>query len=127
MPEGDDVGGIGHFLVAKNMGVTPDELVGDAIGDVGKGEISRFVRDLRLKDDMEKKVAQLLGKMGRGTGIDGLDHFVALFQHLGLERGRGLFPVPGTAVGGAETRHQAEQPVHRREAGIGFFHGSRTS
>ena len=127
MPERDDTGGIGHFLIAKDVRMTAHHFIRDPGGHVGEGEVSGFAGNLRLKDDMEQKIAQFLVKMLRRAGINSIKDLVALLQKLRLERGRGLLDVPGTAVRRTQARHQLEQPVHRRESGDRLVHCILTS
>ncbi len=55
--------GIGHFHIAKNVRMAADQLVGDAVGHVGKSELPGLPRDLGLKDDVEQQVAEFLRQM----------------------------------------------------------------
>ena len=49
--------------------------------------------------------------------IDGVDHFIRLFDHIGLEIGQRLLPVPRTPVRPPQARHEADEIVE------GAFHG----
>ena len=97
----------------------------DARGHVGEGKVTRFARDLRLEDDVQEQVAELLGEMLARTGIDRLEHLVAFLEHLRLQHGGGLFAVPRTAAGRAQPGHQVDDFFDGRTVRV--VHGTRIS
>ena len=68
LPQSHRFRGIAHGAVAKDMRVPADQFLRQGAGDVREFEVALFLRDLRLKDDMEQKIAQFLEQMGGGPG-----------------------------------------------------------
>src|SRR2546428_829239 len=49
--------------VGEDVWMATNELVGDAVDDVPQGKLAALLRDLHMKQDLQKQVAQLLAKM----------------------------------------------------------------
>src|SRR6266496_940683 len=71
-----------HLRGAEHVGMARDELAGDRLGDVLEGELPRLLRELRLEDDLEEQVAQLLAVLAGIAGVDGLEDLVRLLEHV---------------------------------------------
>ncbi len=76
----------------------PHQFVGDAGERVGDGEMSRFGLELRHENGFEEEIAELLAERGVVVAVDGLEHLVGLFEHVGLQRVDGLLAVPRAAA-----------------------------
>jgi len=61
------------------------------------------------KHSLEHEIAELLAELAMIVPVDRLEYLVRFFEHERLERVDGLFPVPRTAVGTAERRHDVDQ------------------
>ena len=72
-------------------------------------EVSGLRLELGEKHGLEHEVAELLAERAVIVAVDRLEHLVRLFEHERLERVDRLFPVPRTAVGTAERRHDVDQ------------------
>ncbi len=92
------------------MRVTADHLVDDGPGDVVKGEGALFLRHPGVEDHLEEEVAQLVAQVGQVAPLDGVGHFIGLFDGVGGDGGEGLLQVPGAAVlRVAEAGHDVEE------------------
>src|ERR1700730_6501029 len=87
----------------------PHELVGDTFERIGDPEVSGLRFELGEKHRLEHEISELLAELAVIVAVDRLENFVGFFQHERLERVDGLFPVPRTALGTAERRHDADQ------------------
>src|SRR5690606_5825690 len=62
-----------------------------------------------------EEVAQLLAVIAPAA-LHRVEHLVGLLDEVGLEGREGLLPIPGAAAGGAQPRHDAEEPIDLRRA-----------
>ena len=53
--------------------------------DIGQVEGARFGRQLGMEDDLKVEVAELLGEVGRGAALDGIDRLVGFLEEKGPE------------------------------------------
>lgn len=88
---------------------------------VGHGKTALFLRNLRVKDDLQKQVAHLLGELRVVPGVECLQHLVSLFEQVGSQAPVRLLAVPGTALGGAQTRLHGDE-FFKPLAGSQLFH-----
>ena len=88
--------------------MTVHELVGNGFRDGIEVELAGFIGHLGVKHNLQKQVAELVTEIG-GL-VHRVEHFVAFFDKVGPERAVSLFAVPGTTVGAAQARHDAEEP-----------------
>jgi len=94
----------------KNMGVTTNQLAGDAVDHAVEFEAPFFPGQLAVIDHLEQQVAQLTLQVLEVAALDGVGDFVSLLQGVGDNRRVGLLDVPGTAVlRVAQTGHEVEQ------------------
>ena len=77
--------------------------------DVLDAELPLARAQLRLEDDLEQQIAELLAVLARVVVVDGLEHLVGLFDEEGLELSEGLLLIPGAAVGRQELLHDRHQ------------------
>jgi hypothetical protein len=99
----------GNLFVAKNMGVAADHLGGDPLDHLGQTESLLFLVEPGQKDDLKKQVTQLLPDIVQVVTGQGLQQFMGFFQQIMLEAFRGLFAVPGAAVGSPESINQGDK------------------
>jgi hypothetical protein len=104
-PVAKDLGGGFGFDVAEDVGVAANHFVVDFADDVVDGEAAIFGGDLGVEEDLEEEVAELFGEFGVVAGVESVEDFVGFFDEVGAEGGVGLFAVPRTAAGSAETGH----------------------
>jgi len=104
-PVAEDLGGGFGIDVAEDVGVAANHFVVDFADDVVDGEAALFGGDLGVEENLEEEVAEFFGEFGVVAGVEGVEDFVGFFDEVGAEGGVGLFAVPGTAAGGAETGH----------------------
>ena len=74
-------GTVGDLHVAEDVRVAADDLGGNGPIHVGQVEVALLGRELRMQDDLEEEVAELLGKVGRAAALDGIDRLVRLLEH----------------------------------------------
>lgn len=117
VPASENLGGIPEFFPAKDMRMAAHELFGQFPGHGLKIESFSFPRQLGVKKNVKKDIAQLLLEGVVITLIDGLEQLVHLLQDHGAEGAMGLFPVPGTTPGTTQSGHDPRQ-------GFGFVHVS---
>jgi len=97
----------------ENVGVSRDELVGDALGDVFHGEAPvSLAGDLRMEDHLEQQVPELFAKMILIADLNGLDRFGGLLNQVLHQRPMGLLSIPGALV--AQACHDADESFELR-------------
>jgi hypothetical protein len=104
--------------------MTADHLLGHPPHYGVDAESAPLPGDVRVKDHLQEKVAQLAGQRVVVLEVDGLGHFVGFFDGHGLDARMGLLAVPGTSPRGAQARDQANEVLEEaaRVDGRGF-HG----
>src|SRR5205085_8020146 len=68
-----------------------------------------LARELRVQDDLEEEVAQLLADLPGVPRVERLDDLVGLLEHVGPQRRSGLGAVPGAAALAAQARDDLDQ------------------
>ena len=79
--------------------MSPHEFVSRRTQGVSQRELSIFHAHLGQEDGFEDEIAQLIAKRIGVTGIDGVDHFVGLFDEKRAKRHERLFTIPWATVG----------------------------
>jgi len=87
--------------------VAADHFVVDFADDIVDGEAAGFGGDLGVEENLEKEGAEFFGEFGVVARVEGVEDFVCFFDEIGAKGRVGLFAVPGTAAGGAETGHDS--------------------
>ena len=96
--------------------MTADQLVGDASGDGGQVKVAVVAGDLGLEHDLEQQVAQFFGDRPGLPPLDGIDHLVGLFDHVGNQAGGGLGQIPRAAgFGVAQLGHDIDESLKGRQ------------
>ncbi len=86
-------------------------------------ELAFFGRHLGEEDGLEHQVAELFGQAGPIALVDGVQHFVGLFEQIGLDGVEGLFAIPRAAAGSAQPGHDADQALKTfASCGLGLGH-----
>jgi len=98
---GEDGRGVGEARFPKDVRVPVDQLAHQTVHDGGDVEPAGVGRHLRVKDDLQQQVAQLVTQGVGVVTLDGVQRLVGLFQQVGTERARRLLPVPRTPCGPA--------------------------
>ena len=78
--------------------MTAQHLGGQRIDDIVKIEALLFCAKLGVIDHLKKQVAELAGQFIEGATLDGVGHFVSLFQRVGHDAVPILLDVPWTAL-----------------------------
>ena len=118
--------------LAEDVRVAAHDLGGDRPIHVGQVEGALLRGELRVEDDLEQQVAELLGEVRRRAVLDGVDRLVGLLEQVRAQGEVRLLPIPWAAVGraqaGADGGHavragevlqgieRRDQPVRRRPA-----------
>src|SRR6185312_14560653 len=109
-PERLHLGGVERARIAKDMGMTADELGGYRLDHSLEIEQARLFRHAGVKDDLQQEVAEFLAQILRSAALDRVGHFVGLFDRERGDRGEGLLLIPGAATNGiAQRRHDLDQ------------------
>ena len=114
--DGGGVGGDGRwtFIFGKDMGVTTDEFGVEVFGDVVEVEVAGLGGHLRIEEDLQEEVAELVFEVRPGSALDGVEDLVGLFEGVAFDGVKGLLAVPWTAAGGAETSHDGGSTLKGR-------------
>src|SRR6266849_966385 len=91
-----------HF--SKNVGMPPNQLVVDFADYIRNRKTTPLLRHLRMKYDLQEKVAHFLREFGVVPALKGFQDFVRLLNQIGSQRFVSLFAIPGTAIGCAQFR-----------------------
>ena len=91
------------------MGMSPDELLVDALHHVAHIEVPGFPGNVGVKGYLHQQVTQLLGQHRGVARVYGLQGLVGFLQQVALQRFVGLLPVPGTPAWGAQPSHDVHQ------------------
>jgi hypothetical protein len=94
-------------------------LLGEPPEHVGDGELILLGGDLGVEEDLEQQVPELLLDVEPVATLQGLHHFVGLFDQVPLQGGSGLLVVPGTAPRPAESSHDFNETFEEEPGGVG--------
>jgi hypothetical protein len=95
--------------VGEHVGVTADQLLHGALGNIVDVEGLLVGCQLGVEHGLEQDVAELVPEPDRVAVLDGVEELVRLVEQVAAEASMGLGPVPRTAVGGPEPGHHADQ------------------
>ncbi len=109
MPIFQHLGSVFGARISENVRVTPDHFFVHFTDHVADGEAAFFCRDLRVKHDLEQKIAHLFGEFVVVAALERVQNFIGLFNQIGPERRVGLLAIPRAAVRSAKTRLQSHQ------------------
>src|SRR6266436_1067921 len=100
----------------KNMGMPPNHLVVDLADYVRNRKTVPLMRDLRMKYDLQEKIAHFLYELVVVPALHRFQDFVRLLNQIGSQRFVSLFAIPGAAVRGAKPSlhgHELFKPFAR--------------
>ncbi len=104
-------GGLGR-LVAEDVRVAADQLVGHGLGHVFQPEMPGFLGHARVEDHLEQQVAQFDSQFVHVPALDGVGDLIGFLDRIGGDGLKGLLHVPGTAaVRIAQANHDVLQTV----------------
>src|SRR5258708_32840972 len=118
LPVSQHLGGIFCARLPENMRMPPDHLVVDFANHLGYGEAAFFARDLRMENNLQKKIAHLFREFGIVPAFEGFQNFVGFFDQVGSQRLMRLLAVPGASVQGAQSGlhgHELFKPLAWRQ------------
>ena len=96
------------------MRVSADHLARDGIDHVGEAEQRLLGRHLRMIDDLEQEIAELVLERVEVLARDRVGDLVSLLDGVGGDRREALLQVPRAASSGvAQARHDGEKIVER--------------
>ena len=110
-PLGEDTIGGADGRIAIDVGMTADEFVADAAGDVVEIEAIAFLCELGVKDNLQEKVAEFFLEIFVVLGLDCGNGFVSFLDKIGDEGIMSLLGVPRTTAGGTKTMHDSAEAV----------------
>ena len=111
LPVGDDLGNATHGEVLEDVRMAANDLRAQRAVDIGQVEGARFGRQLGMEDDLKVEVAELLGEVGRGAALDGIDRLVGFLEEKGPEGSMVLASIPRAAIRGPEASADGRHPV----------------
>ena len=85
------------FVVAEDMRMAADHLVGDRLDDVAESEFAGLLRHLRVIDDLQQQVAELLAQIVQVAARDRVGDLVGFLDRVGRDGRKVLLDVPGAA------------------------------
>src|SRR5688572_23169244 len=101
-----------------------NQLVADGIDRVGDRELAALVGNLRQKNRLEQKIAQLLAELRGAAAVNRLEDLVGFLEHKGTKRRLRLLAIPRTAVRGSQRSHDLDQAVETIAGPRHFASGS---
>ncbi|MPN08448.1 hypothetical protein SDC9_155730 [bioreactor metagenome] len=109
--------------VPEDVGMTPDELVGQPVHHVRDREVAALLRHAGDEHHLQHEVAALLAHIRDVFGLYRLDEFVGLFYYVAAQRHVVLLTVPGAAVRRTQTLHHLCEPDKFFRHCFFFLHG----
>ena len=109
VPLGQHFAGVGHCDLAKDMGVTADQLVAQPVGHAIQVEATGFGGDLGMQNRLQEQIAQFFAEQVGIARADGIDHLIGFLQDMGDQAFVGLLAIPGAAAGGAQAVNNGAQ------------------
>jgi len=82
-----------------------NQLAVDGVQSVGDLKEFFLAGHLRIKYGLQQKIAKFFGEVGPVAAINGIQHFIRLFQRVRLNGIERLFAVPGAAIRAAQASH----------------------
>jgi hypothetical protein len=86
--------------------------------DVIESEMAEFLRHLRMEDDLELEIAELVGKPAHVAAVDRIGDLIGFLDRIGGDGLEGLLKVPGAAA------LRVAQPPHDRNEALEAESGS---
>ena len=87
-----------RVLVPEHVRVAPDHLRGDRLNDVPKLEVAALRCQLRVVDDLQEHISQLIAQVRHVAPFDRVNDLVRFLDRVGNDRLMRLHDVPGAAV-----------------------------
>src|SRR6266850_3776104 len=81
---------------SKNMGMPPNHLVVDFADDIRNRKSTPRLCHLRMKYDLQEKIAHFLRELGVVPALQRFQDFVGLLNQISSQRFVSLFSIPGT-------------------------------
>ncbi|MNN07168.1 hypothetical protein D3C81_1199860 [compost metagenome] len=101
-----------QVAIGEHVWMAAHQLVGNAVDHLVETEALLFAGQLRVVDDLEQQVAELLAQVGEVATLDGVGDFIGFFQGVGDDARVVLLQVPRAAMLRiAQARHQVQQVV----------------
>src|SRR5579883_1414492 len=115
LPDPRELSGIGRDVrVLKHVRVAPDQLLTNGACNRGEIEPALLLRQPRMKDHLEEKIAELIAKLPGLATLHGVGDFIGLLDRVGRNGVERLLPIPGAAaLRIAQPRHQLEERRNR--------------
>ena len=101
---------VAGLVVPEDVGVTTDQFRADGPCDGIEVKTLLLPGDLGMQYHLQQQVPQFLLELAVVAVTDGIGDLVGFLEHVGHERGVGLFQIPWAApVGIAQVRHNIDQ------------------
>ncbi len=103
--------GAARLFVAEDMRMAADHLRGDGLDDVAEGEFAGLLSHLRMVDDLQQEVAELVAQIVEIAARNRVRHLVGLLDRVGRDGRKILLDVPWAAGRRRpQRRHDLDQP-----------------
>jgi hypothetical protein len=109
LPVHEDLVRAGDLDLPEHVRVPPDQLLHDPARDVVHVPRAFVGRHLRVEDDLQQDVAELLAQAIAVVRVDRVEHLVGLLEEVAREARVVLLEVPGTPARAAEPRHHPHE------------------
>src|SRR5207302_3442585 len=93
LPVAEHLLGAVRFHIAKHVGMAAHDLGAQGAVDVDQVEAAFFGRQLRMQDDLQEQVSELLRQVCGTSALDGIYRLVCLLEHEGPQSGVRLLAV----------------------------------
>ena len=101
-----------HLVLAEDVRMTLDHLVGDRVRHRLEVEAARLGAHLGMVDDLQQQITELARQGGPVLALDRVGDLVGFLDRVGGDGGEGLLDVPGAAtLGIAQPAHHGCQTV----------------
>jgi hypothetical protein len=94
----------------EHMGVSANQFCCNGLERIGDAEPPIFSGDVRDEHAFKDVIADFLAERVDIGALDGVDHFVRLFEHIMAQRLDRLFSIPRTALGRSKLSDDFNQP-----------------
>ncbi len=96
------------------MRMAANQLGVQVLRHIAQVEVSGFRRHLRVEEDLQQQVAELVLQLRPGATLDGVKDLVGLLQRVRLDGVEGLLAIPRTTAGSAQAGHDRRRLLQRR-------------
>lgn len=98
-----------------------DQFFIETLNDIGKAKPPPLGGDLRVKNDLKKKVTEFFPQSLGIPAVDGLQGFVGFFEQVWPQGTVRLPAIPRASLGGAQFFHDPQESIEAGARRLFFF------